>query len=168
MPPSRLPAQAKQEKAEAKEPEEEPAEAPAEEPSEKPDVQKPATQAASPQKITVPEKPTTTAKPAAGSTVSSFEDFKKSAHVYDKEAAYSGYQENLQPIGVGLDEFTQFVNAADTDNNNSIKQDELGAQLYAAIQRGDMTEDEANAWFRVFWNGNRSKTYTKWAQKYKP
>ena len=106
-----------------------------------------------------------TEKPAG--TSMSFEDFKKTATVYDKEAVYNGYLQYVQPLGVNLADFTQFINEANTDGNSSVKQAELGEKLYEAVQSGQMTEDEANAWFLVFWNEPGSKTYTKWAAKNK-
>ena len=106
-----------------------------------------------------------TEKPAGSSM--SFEDFKKTATVYDKEAVYNGYLQYVQPLGVNLADFTQFINEANTDGNSSVKQAELGEKLYEAVQSGQMTEEEANAWFLVFWNEPGSKTYTKWAAKNK-
>ena len=73
----------------------------------------------------------------------------------------------MQPLGVNLADFTQFINEANTDGNSSVKQAELGEKLYEAVQSGQMTEEEANAWFLVFWNEPGSKTYTKWAAKNK-
>lgn len=110
------------------------------------------------------ETSTSAAKPAK---VSTYDDFKSATKLYDKESAYNGYKSNLAPMGVSLDDFTKFVNAANADGNSSIKQAELGEKLYDAVRRGDMTEEEANAWFRVFWNDPGSKTYTKWAARNK-
>lgn len=107
-------------------------------------------------------------KEAAKPKDDAYANYTKNVNIYGKDEAYEGWKNNLQGLGVSLDTFTKTINAANIDGNTSLRQDELGECLYNQIQNKRMTEEEANAWFLVFWNGQRSKTYTKWAEKYHP
>ena len=126
-------------------------------------------------KTTAPVKTTTTAKPteatpkqvetaAPSGKVDSWESFKKQAPVYhDKlETAYSLWQSTVEPLGIDLDTYTGYLKASDADGNSSVKQDELGAVLYGAIQRGELNMGQAGAIWRTLWNGDKSKTFEKW------
>lgn len=109
-------------------------------------------------------------EPATPSAVDSWETFKREAPIYSgkREEAYSLWKSKVKPLGVSLDEYTEYLKAADTDSNGSVNQNELGAQLYAAIEAGKMDEATANAIFYTLWNGQRSKTYSMWAKRYRP
>lgn len=106
--------------------------------------------------------PAATAKPAAGAK--SYDDFKK-VPVYDstaKQAMYGIWETQLQPSGMSLDRFMDILTTADTDNNDSLKQDEMGVALMTALQNGELTFDQCDAIWRTQWNKARSKTFAKW------
>lgn len=111
------------------------------------------------------QKPTQTAapKPAAPEKITTYEQFREQAHVYDTETTYNNYRAYVEPAGIDLDTFTGYINAADTDDNGSVKQDELGVQLFEAIRRREISEEQAQAMWYVFWNKPRSKTFRQWA-----
>ena len=67
---------------------------------------------------------------------------------------------------MSLDEYTKLLQDADTDGNHSIKQDEMGNALYAAMQRGELTFEEADAVWRSQWNNKRSTYFEKWLRKH--
>ena len=102
-----------------------------------------------------------TAKPAGAS---SYDDFKK-VPVYDstaKQAMYGIWETQLQPSGMSLDRFMEILTNADTDGNDSIKQDEMGVALMTSLQSGELTFDQCDAIWRTQWNKARSKTFAKW------
>ena len=105
--------------------------------------------------------PAATAKPAGAS---SYDDFKK-VPVYDstaKQAMYGIWETQLQPSGMSLDRFMEILTNADTDGNDSIKQDEMGVALMTSLQSGELTFDQCDAIWRTQWNKARSKTFAKW------
>ena len=125
-----------------------------------------ATGSSTPTRTAVPFTPTAapaaTAKPAAGAR--SYDDFKK-VPVYDstaKQAMYGIWETQLQPSGMSLDRFMDILTTADTDNNDSLKQDEMGVALMTALQNGELTFDQCDALWRTQWNKARSKTFAKW------
>jgi hypothetical protein len=82
--------------------------------------------------------------------IAGWDDFKTVAPIYGnpkKEAAY-----NAKPASMSLKRYTEMLKAADTDNNGSLKQDELGYQLKAAVQGGEISFDEAaKVWASQGW-----------------
>ena len=107
--------------------------------------------------------PTATTTPAAGS-VRSYDDFKK-VPVYDsaaKQALFNVWESSLKPSGMSLDRFAEIITKADTDGNDSLKQDEMGTALLTAMQKGELTFDQCDAIWRTQWNKARSKTFAKW------
>ena len=112
---------------------------------------------------------TPTAAPAATSAPAttgarSYDDFKK-VPVYDstaKQAMYGIWETQLQPSGMSLDRFMEILTNADTDGNDSIKQDEMGVALMTSLQSGELTFDQCDAIWRTQWNKARSKTFAKW------
>ena len=103
---------------------------------------------------------TPTAAPAASAApasagVTDYDGFKKSAPIYgsDKmQATYNVWETMLKPSGMTLDRYTQILNAADIDHNDSLKQDELGYALQAAISNREMSYDQAYAvWSAQGW-----------------
>ncbi len=127
---------------------------------------KPPARMTSTRTITAPVTPAASSAPKLQETakVTDFESFKKTAPVYHEklETAYALWQSTVEPLGIGLDQYTGYLKASDTDHNNSVKQDELGVTLYTAIQRGELDMDQASAIWRTLWNGGRSKTFEKW------
>ena len=112
-----------------------------------------------------PMRPAAGAAAASTGNVSSYEDFKKVIPIYgaaDKEALYNVWNSVLTLSGMSLDRFTEILANADTDGNKSIKQDEMGEALYAAMQRGELSFDQCDAVWRSLWNKARSKTFAKW------
>lgn len=107
--------------------------------------------------------PAATTTPAAGS-VRSYDDFKK-VPVYDsaaKQALFNVWESSLKPSGMSLDRFAEIITKADTDGNDSLKQDEMGTALLTAMQKGELTFDQCDAIWRTQWNKARSKTFAKW------
>lgn len=92
-----------------------------------------------------------------------YEAFKTSAPLYGnekKQAAYDVWETQLSG-SMTLERFTDFLDAADTDGNDSIKQDELGYALRQAMDSGELDYEQAVAlwgsqgWKRSFdwWTG---------------
>lgn len=92
-----------------------------------------------------------------------YEAFKTSAPLYGnekKQAAYDVWETQLSG-SMTLERFTDFLDAADTDGNDSIKQDELGYALRQAMDGGELDYEQAVAlwgsqgWKRSFdwWTG---------------
>lgn len=106
--------------------------------------------------------------PAASAGVTDFEGFKNAAPIYGnekKQATYSVWQSSLQPSGMSLERFTQILSAADTDGNDSLKQDELGYALRSAINSGEMTFEQASAvWAAQGWSANHG--FSWWSGKH--
>lgn len=77
------------------------------------------------------------------------------------------YIEQIRPTGLSQKTFESILADADArgDGNGSLKQDELGAELVAAIGRGEITEDQADAIWRTKWNKPTSKTFAKWREE---
>lgn len=119
--------------------------------------------------------PAATTKPAATSKpqvkiqtkITTYEDFKKSVKLYSdkKDTAYQLWESTVRPTGIDLDTYTKLLNSSDTNGNNSVTQDELGVTLTKAIQKGELTDDQAGAIWYTLWNGGRSKTYASWAAR---
>lgn len=111
---------------------------------------------------------TPTAAPAATSAPAtagarSYDDFKK-VPVYDstaKQAMYGIWETQLQS-SMSLDRFMEILTTADTDGNDSLKQDEMGVALMTSLQSGELTFDQCDAIWRTQWNKARSKTFAKW------
>ena len=75
------------------------------------------------------------------------------------------YNEQVRPTGVSQKTFEKILADADTDGNGSLKQDELGAELVAAIARGEINEEQAAAIWKSKWNKDNSKTFEEWREK---
>ena len=100
-----------------------------------------------------PAKPTATPTPA----ISGFDKFKSSAPIYSpkRQATYDVWERVLQPSGMTLDRYIEILNQANTDGNDSLKQDELGYALRAAVYSGEMTYAQASAvWDAQGWKHN--------------
>jgi len=97
--------------------------------------------------------------------IASYDQFSKNVKLHSdkKETAYQLWESTVKPLGIDLDTYTKYINASDTDGNGSIKQDELGVTLTNAIQKGELSGNQADAIWYTIWNGGRSKTYAKWA-----
>lgn len=119
-----------------------------------------------------PEPAAASPKTAAAATpaitqekITTYDQFKKAAHIFsdNKEEAYNLWESTVKPLGIDLDRYTQYINASDTDENGSVKQDELGKTLTTEIYRKQLSLEQARAIWKTLWNGPRSKTYDKWA-----
>ena len=77
------------------------------------------------------------------------------------------YIETVRPTGLAQKTFEKILADADAagDGNGSLKQDELGAELLAAMQRGEINEEQADAIWRTKWNSAKSKTFAKWREE---
>ncbi|MBQ0166876.1 MAG: DEAD/DEAH box helicase family protein [Treponema sp.] len=122
--------------------------------------------AASSQKLTEVQFTPAAKAPAAApvSNAKSYDDFKK-VPVYDtpaKQTMYGIWETQLQPSGMSLDRFIEILNNADTDGNDSIKQDEMGVALMTSMQSGELTFEQCDAIWRAQWNKAKSKTFAKW------
>ena len=100
---------------------------------------------------------------AAPTGVSDYEGFRSAAPLYGsekKQAAYGVWESQLSD-SMSLDRFTEILVNADSDGNDSLKQDELGYALRSAINRGELSYGQASAvwntqgWARSFdyWSG---------------
>jgi len=101
---------------------------------------------------TKPAAPAATAKPAA-----SYDSFKSAAPIYGsdkKQATYNVWESQLQG-SMTLERFQQILSKADMDGNSSLKQDELGYALKAAVNNHEMTVEQASAvWDAQGWKHN--------------
>lgn len=115
---------------------------------------------------TVASTPRPTATPAS-TKITTYDQFKSAAHIYSdkRETAYNLWESSVQPLGIDLDRYTQYINVSDVNDNGSVTQEELGATLTEAINRGELNGDQAEAIWHTLWNGGRSKTYASWAAK---
>ena len=93
--------------------------------------------------------------------IEGWDDFKTVAPIYGgpkREATY-----NAKPATMSLTEYTKMLQAADADGNKSLKQDELGYALKAAVQGGQMSWEAAMAvWEAQGWSHDLSW----WAAKH--
>ena len=107
-----------------------------------------------------------TASTAAAKTAApqGYDDFSKAVPLYTKEtklATYSVWQNSLKGT-MTLDRFIDLLNKANTDGNDNLKQDELGAALRSAVIQKEMTQEQAEAvWDAQGWKHN----YTWWLNK---
>ena len=101
----------------------------------------------------------------ATTSVGNYDQFKAAAPLYGnekKQAAYGVWESQLSG-SMTLDRFTEILVNADTDGNDSLKQDELGYALRAAINNGEMSYGQASA----VWNTQGWKTgFDKWSGKH--
>jgi hypothetical protein len=77
------------------------------------------------------------------------------------------YMQSIRPTGLAQKTFEKILADADArgDGNGSLKQDELGAELLAAMARGDINEEQAAA----VWNSRGwKKTFETWQGKEEP
>lgn len=125
-----------------------------------PESTAPATETAAPKAASTKAVPFTPAASRAtepaSSGVTDFEGFKSAAPIYGNEkkaATYSVWESSLRQSGMTLERFTEILGNADTDGNDSLKQDELGYALRAAINNGEMSFDQASAvWNAQGWS----------------
>jgi len=77
------------------------------------------------------------------------------------------YLDTVRPTGLAQKTFEKILADADAagDGNGSLKQDELGAELVAAMRRGELNEEQADAIWRTKWNSAKSKTFEAWMEK---
>ena len=104
---------------------------------------------------------------AAPTGVTDFEGFRSAAPLYGnekKQAAYSVWESQLSG-SMSLDRFTEILVNADSDGNDSLKQDELGYALRAAINSGEMSFDQASAvWSAQGWAANHG--FSWWSSRH--
>ena len=96
-------------------------------------------------------KPTATPKPEA-----SFDSFKDGVPIYGdkKQATYAVWESQLQG-SMTLDRFKEILSKADADGNDSLKQDELGYALRAAVMNRELSYQQASAvWDAQGWKHN--------------
>lgn len=108
--------------------------------------------AAAPKSSTIQAKPAATPTPAAN-----YDSFKSAAPIYGsdkKQATYNVWESQLQG-SMTLERFQQILSKADMDGNSSLKQDELGYALKAAVNNHEMTVEQASAvWDAQGWKHN--------------
>lgn len=105
------------------------------------------------------------AKPSAPPAISDYDKFKSSAPIYSekRQATFDAWERVLKPAGMSLDRYIEILNQANTDGNDSLKQDELGYALKAAVYNGEMNFAQASAvWDAQGWAHNLNW----WANKH--
>ena len=77
------------------------------------------------------------------------------------------YNETVRPTGLSMVAYEKILADADArgDGNGSVKQDELGAELVAALERKEITEEQAAAIWLSKWNSGKSTTFDQWRSK---
>lgn len=106
-------------------------------------------------------KPTATPKPEA-----SFDSFKNGVPIYGdkKQATYAVWESQLQG-SMTLDRFMEILNKADADGNDSLKQDELGYALRAAVMNRELSYQQASAvWDAQGWSAKHN--FDWWAGRH--
>ena len=100
------------------------------------------------------------ATPEKKQAAEGYDTFKSAVPIYKataKAATYSAWETNLKPAGMTLDRFISILSNADLDSNDSLKQDELGTALRAAVMNGEMTFPQAVAvWDAQGWQTSLS------------
>ena len=82
------------------------------------------------------------------------------------DAKKKGYDEQgLKDLGVTEHDFAKILRESNTDGKGSTTQDEMGAYLTDAIDKGELTEEQARAIWRAVWNKDNSKTFDDWLAK---
>lgn len=77
----------------------------------------------------------------------------------------AAWEEHVKNTGIKKTEYGRILKAADTGGNGSVSQDEMGAYLLEALDKGEITEDQAQALWRSQWNKPNSTTFDKWREK---
>lgn len=80
----------------------------------------------------------------------------------DKVAAWEEY---VQGAGLSKNQFKKIMSEADVNGSVSPTQAELGAYLMAALENGELTEDQAQALWTSQWHSENSTTFDKWRSK---
>lgn len=97
------------------------------------------------------------ASAASAKEAASYDSFKSTAPIYGsdkKQATYDVWESQLQG-SMTLERFQQILSKADIDGNSSLKQDELGYALKAAVNNHEMTAEQASAvWDAQGWKHN--------------
>lgn len=100
-----------------------------------------------------------------GLTLHQYSLFGTDAPIYGDaktQAAFKVWSTTLKPGGMTIQRFMEFLNTADLDSNNSLKQDELGKALQAAIKNKELSYAEAEAlWGSQGWKTN----FKAWSKK---
>ena len=124
------------------------------------ETEEPAATTETRQSFTPAETPTT-------ASVGNYDQFKSAAPLYGnekKQAAYGVWESQLSG-SMSLDRFTEILVNADTDGNDSLKQDELGYALMASINSGEMTYEQASAiWNTQGWSAKHNFDY--WSSRH--
>jgi hypothetical protein len=106
---------------------------------------------------TTTQKPAATPKPEEPKTIDNYDSFSKAAPLYGKEKKAASYNvwANYLAQTMSLDRFTQILDAADTDRNGSLKQNELGWGLVNAVKNREMSQEVASMiWDAQGWSHN--------------
>ena len=97
-------------------------------------------------------------------TFNSIEDYA----AFQSLPIYSGKKEKAAELvkssGINMQQYASYLEAADTDGNGSVKQDELGSVLKSAISRNEITQDEAEKIWYTLWQSKN--TFAKWQKKH--
>lgn len=100
-----------------------------------------------------------------GLTIDQYNKYGVDAPIYGDaktQAAFSVWSTTLKPGGMTIERFMAFLKSADLDSNNSLKQDELGKALQAAIKNKELSYAEAEAlWGSQGWKSS----FKKWSKK---
>ena len=100
-----------------------------------------------------------------GLTVEQYSQYGLDAPIYGDEkaqAAFTVWNTRLRPGGMNVGRFMAFLNAADADGNDSLKQDELGKALLAAVSNHEMSYENAEAlWAAMGWKSS----FKTWSRK---
>ena len=105
-------------------------------------------------------------KPKTGMTIQQYSSYKSTAPLYGDEkkiSAYNTWKSELRST-MSLQRFLTILKAADTDGNDSLKQDELGYRLVQAVNNNEMSYEQASAiWDSMGWKSG----FDKWVKKRK-
>ena len=75
------------------------------------------------------------------------------------------YEENIRSSGMSKKDYEKILDEADADGGIAPTQDELGTYLLAALEKGSVTEEQAQALWTSRWNKANSTTFDKWREK---
>ena len=118
--------------------------------------------------VTEPETPATTPKPSASPKPAAPAKTESSKPAKNNIPVYSTKRDATmaaKPAGMSEERYAEILRAADTDGNSSLKQDELGAALKRAVERREMSHEEAAAvWASQGWSANHS--YEWWLSRH--
>lgn len=77
------------------------------------------------------------------------------------------WKEKLEPLGITQRQFSSMLDEANADGNSNLSQDEVGAWLTQELANGNITEEQAKAYWAAAGN-DWKKTFDEWRSKPAP